>query len=185
MGIPSSLSKEEILSSIELGLGSALAIFKECQIVAPEDHPDPLAINDCMNNVRDAYEDLKLYRQQLQPKQDLSKEQELIKVYDKYIEVLTDEITDLVGMVLPGWESRNVKRGEEARAAIEYAAQQLQPPGTSDAVELLKELCQLKRYKDTVGKDSLYEKAQPELWRRANEFLNSLVQSKQSGDGEK
>jgi hypothetical protein len=135
MGIPSSLSKEEILSSIELGLGSALAIFKECQIVAPEDHPDPLAINDCMNNVRDAYEDLKLYRQQLQPKQDLSKEQELIKVYDKYIEVLTDEITDLVGMVLPGWESRNVKRGEEARAAIEYAAQQLQPPGTSDAVK--------------------------------------------------
>lgn len=47
------------------------------------------------------------------------------------------------------------------------------------AVELLKELCQLKHYKDTVGKDSFYEKRQPELWKEANNFLNSLAKNKQ------
>lgn len=42
-------------------------------------------------------------------------------------------------------------------------------------IEILKELCNLKHYKDTVGKDSLYESKQPLLWRQANDFLNPLV----------
>lgn len=49
------------------------------------------------------------------------------------------------------------------------------PPSGSDAeaVEILKELCRLEYYKDVLGKDAFYEKTQPELWKRANDFLNS------------
>lgn len=49
-----------------------------------------------------------------------------------------------------------------------------------DGIEILKELCQLKHYKDTVGKDSFYEKRQPELWKMANDFLNKLVKSNEN-----
>ena len=61
-------------------------------------------------------------------------------------------------------------RNSALAAMEEYAQQQLAP---SSAVEILKELCQLKHYKDTVGQDSFYKKTQPELWKRANDFLNS------------
>lgn len=50
------------------------------------------------------------------------------------------------------------------------------------AVEILKELCQLKHYKDTVGKDSFYEKRQPELWKLANDYLNSLPNPQKEKD---
>jgi hypothetical protein len=40
---------------VQNGLGSALAIFDECFIDIPSDHPDPGAIEDCKHNVRDAY----------------------------------------------------------------------------------------------------------------------------------
>lgn len=46
--------------------------------------------------------------------------------------------------------------------------------GEDKAINILKELCKLKHYKDTVGKDSLYEKRQPELWKLANDFLNKV-----------
>lgn len=44
--------------------------------------------------------------------------------------------------------------------------------GLEAGIEILKELCQLKHHKDTVGKDAHYEKRQPELWKLANEFLS-------------
>jgi hypothetical protein len=44
-----------------------------------------------------------------------------------------------------------------------------------DAVEILTELCALKKYKDAVGKDSHYESEQPLAWKRANDFLNGLA----------
>ncbi len=43
-----------------------------------------------------------------------------------------------------------------------------------EAIEILTELCKLKHYKDTVGKDEIYEKKQPELWKLANEFLTKF-----------
>jgi hypothetical protein len=43
------------------------------------------------------------------------------------------------------------------------------------AVEILRHLCELKHYKDTVGKDEVYKKRQPETWKMANDYLNSLV----------
>lgn len=49
-------------------------------------------------------------------------------------------------------------------------------PINQGAVALLMELCKLKHYKDTVGKDSFYEKRQPELWKEANDFLNNRLQ---------
>jgi hypothetical protein len=83
-----------------------------------------------------------------------------------------------------GWEnfspSPTIATTNEILAAMEQYAQQFQSPSSqSDAVELLRELCQLKHYKDTVGKDDFYEKTQPELWKKANEFLNSLVKTGQ------
>lgn len=45
---------------------------------------------------------------------------------------------------------------------------------TDEAVEILKELCHLKHYKDHVGKDLFYEKNQPLAWKKANELLNRL-----------
>lgn len=47
-------------------------------------------------------------------------------------------------------------------------------PMEEKAIQILKELCQLKKYKDTVGKDSFYEKRQPQLWKEANDFLRSI-----------
>lgn len=44
-------------------------------------------------------------------------------------------------------------------------------------LSVLQELCQLKHYKDTVGKDSIYEKRQPQAWKAANEFLNSIARN--------
>lgn len=43
-----------------------------------------------------------------------------------------------------------------------------------EAIDILKALCALKRHKDTVGKDEYYEKAQPEVWKIANKFLEKL-----------
>lgn len=51
------------------------------------------------------------------------------------------------------------------------------PAGGGEAIEILKELCWLKSHKDNVGKDSVYRQRQPEAWKRANEFLNSLVKT--------
>lgn len=58
------------------------------------------------------------------------------------------------------------------------AGQQKDPTDkTEGAIEILKDLCQLKHYKDEVGKDGFYEREQPLAWKRANEFLNSLLRS--------
>lgn len=40
--------------------------------------------------------------------------------------------------------------------------------------EILQELCQLKSYKDSVGKDSVYQRQQPILWKQANDHLNNI-----------
>jgi hypothetical protein len=45
----------------------------------------------------------------------------------------------------------------------------------AEAVDIIKSLCNLKKYKDTVGKDSYYQKEQPKAWDRANYFLNNLA----------
>lgn len=39
---------------VNCGIGAAIAVFNECQITVPEDHPDPTAINDCISMTRDA-----------------------------------------------------------------------------------------------------------------------------------
>ena len=39
--------------------------------------------------------------------------------------------------------------------------------------EALLRLCELKKYKDEMGKDSFYLKNQPEAWKQADEALNS------------
>jgi hypothetical protein len=46
---------------------------------------------------------------------------------------------------------------------------------TEKAIEILTELCQLKKYKDSVGKDDFYKEQQPKAWEEANKLLNSLV----------
>lgn len=43
-----------------------------------------------------------------------------------------------------------------------------------EGVEILKDLCGLKAYKDSEGKDAYYEHEQPKLWKRANDFLEAL-----------
>jgi DNA repair exonuclease SbcCD ATPase subunit len=43
-----------LLAEIKLGIDSALAIFGECTITVPSDHPDPGAMTDCKNNVHTA-----------------------------------------------------------------------------------------------------------------------------------
>jgi hypothetical protein len=50
-----------IYRELELGLGSALALFQECEIVLPANHPDPGAVIDCKKNVWDAYDLLNRY----------------------------------------------------------------------------------------------------------------------------
>ena len=41
---------------------------------------------------------------------------QLVQAYDEYINVLNDELNDTIGMAsIHGWQSRNVKRGEDAR----------------------------------------------------------------------
>lgn len=40
-----------------------------------------------------------------------------------------------------------------------------------EAIDILKALCALKKHKETVGKDEYYEKAQPEVWKMANRFI--------------
>lgn len=52
-------------------------------------------------------------------------------------------------------------------------------PFQNEAVEILTTLCHLKHYKDTVGKDSFYEREQPKAWQRANSFLDSIISKKQ------
>lgn len=49
-----------------------------------------------------------------------------------------------------------------------------------ELIDALKELCELKHYKDNVGRDSIYRKRQPEAWKQANALLNNLI-----GYGEK
>lgn len=46
-----------------------------------------------------------------------------------------------------------------------------------EAKECLVELCQLKAYKDDVGKDEVYQKAWAEAWKRANDVLNRIVKN--------
>ena len=43
------------------------------------------------------------------------------------------------------------------------------------AEELLSELCQLKSYKDEMGKDEFYQERKPQLWAEANEHLNTIT----------
>jgi hypothetical protein len=47
------------------------------------------------------------------------------------------------------------------------------PPDISELVGALRELCDLKNHKDTIGKDADYEKRQPEAWKKANEALKN------------
>jgi len=69
---------------------------------------------------------------------------------------------------------------------VEWLDESIEPCATSsEAVEILKELCQLKHYKDTVGKDSVYEKSQPEAWKKANDFLNSIISNAPSPTGDR
>jgi hypothetical protein len=42
------------------------------------------------------------------------------------------------------------------------------------AILILKHLCLLKQHKDEHGKDEYYEKEQPKIWQRANDYLNSI-----------
>ena len=61
---------------------------------------------------------------------------------------------------------------ERNRLIVEHAPQ---------ALEILMELCQLKHYKGTTGKDAFYEKRQPELWKKANDLLNKLANPPSKG----
>jgi hypothetical protein len=76
-----------------------------------------------------------------------------------------------------GWQFNDcVKKWARINIKDESIPTQTEPSTGSEeetAIEILIELCKLKHYKDTVGKDSLYEKRQPELWKRANDFLNN------------
>jgi hypothetical protein len=47
--------KADFIHEMLLGLDSAIAVFNECEIVIPENHPDPGAISDCIGNVRTAH----------------------------------------------------------------------------------------------------------------------------------
>jgi hypothetical protein len=44
------------------------------------------------------------------------------------------------------------------------------------AAEILEELCHLKDYKDSEGKDAYYTEEQPKLWAKAKEFLKQYKQ---------
>jgi hypothetical protein len=46
---------KDFIHEMLLGLDSAIAVFDECEIVIPENHPDPDAISDCIGNVRTAH----------------------------------------------------------------------------------------------------------------------------------
>lgn len=48
-------------------------------------------------------------------------------------------------------------------------------PLLEQAKDCLMELCQLKAYKDDMGKDAHYQKRQPELWKEANRLLNEVT----------
>lgn len=43
-----------------------------------------------------------------------------------------------------------------------------------EAIRLLKRLCDLKAYKEGIGKDDYYKELQPLAWKEANEFLAKL-----------
>jgi hypothetical protein len=73
-------------------------------------------------------------------------------------------------LLLPILEKSGFVFGKQESATPSDRVAQLE-----QGIEILKELCQLKHHKDTVGKDSFYEQRQPELWKQANEFLNKLV----------
>ncbi len=52
--------------------------------------------------------------------------EELIKAYDEYIQILTDELDDLVGLAyVHGWKSHRVGAGEDARKKIADAKAKL------------------------------------------------------------
>jgi hypothetical protein len=62
--------------------------------------------------------------------------EEIIQAYKEYIDVLTDEINDLIGSAyVHGFRSRNVVRGELARAKIEQLLNKEQNPERSVATE--------------------------------------------------
>lgn len=46
------------------------------------------------------------------------------------------------------------------------------------AAEILEELCHLKDYKDSKGKDAYYTEEQPKLWAKVKEFLKQFNQLK-------
>jgi hypothetical protein len=64
---------------------------------------------------------------------------------------------------------------EDLEKVINKLRQPTMKPEDQKAVEILKELCQLKDHKDKIGQDQFYKKRQPELWKMANDYLNSLV----------
>jgi hypothetical protein len=51
-------------------------------------------------------------------------------------------------------------------------------------IDALKELCDLKDYKENVGKDAGYMKRQPEAWKQAFGLLNTLIGYGEPNDGE-
>jgi hypothetical protein len=55
--------------------------------------------------------------------------------------------------------------------------EQLQAQADRNAVDILKKLCDLKHYKDDVGKDTWYEENQPKVWAEAFKYLESLPAS--------
>lgn len=114
----------------------------------------------------------------------LKEDNERLKEENERLQTILREIAetneDLTKMV-ENLKKSSIKYQEEI-LQFQSRIQQLEQsnvPRWVKAEEILKELCQLKHYKDTVGKDAFYEKTQPELWKKANEFLNSLVKTDQ------
>ena len=46
----------------------------------------------------------------------------------------------------------------------------------NEAFNIIETLCQLRHYKDEMGKDSFYSKEQPKAWEKAREFLDNYSQ---------
>lgn len=61
---------------------------------------------------------------------------------------------------------------EPAKEILEYIKGLEKQVSIDNSIyECLRELCQLKTYKDEIGKDSFYKKKQPKLWEQANRLL--------------
>jgi hypothetical protein len=68
---------------------------------------------------------------------------------------------------------------ESKTAPANPVAKTAQANQPDTAAEILADLCNLKQYKDRVGADYYYAKTQQELWKRANDFLNSTCKKEQ------